>query len=104
MGQAYPHRWLLVEALEAHSQSGKRILDDLSVVDSFPDGVVAMRGYKELHHRAPERELYVLHTDREDLDIGELRWLGVLVADLPGQPNGSRMSHDRPRTPPRPCR
>jgi hypothetical protein len=68
--RTYPHRWLLVEALEAHSQSGKRILDDLAVVDSFPDGL-------ELHHRFPERELYVLHTDREDLDIGELSWLGL---------------------------
>lgn len=78
--QTYPHRWLLVEALEAHSQSGKRILDDLSVVDSFPDGVAAMKGYKELHHRAPERELYILHTDRENLDIGELTWWGIRVA------------------------
>jgi hypothetical protein len=75
--QTYPYRWLLVEALEAHSQAGKRILDDLSVVDSFPDGVAAMKGYKELHHRAPERELYVLHTDREELDIGELFRLGL---------------------------
>jgi hypothetical protein len=71
-----PPCWLLVEALEAHSQAGKRILDDLTVVDSFPDGVEAMKSYKELHHRAPERELYVLHTDREELDIGELIWLG----------------------------
>ena len=92
--QTYPHRWLLVEALEAHSQSGKRVLDNLSVVDSFPDGMAAMKGYKELHHRAPERELYVLHTDREDLDIDELSWRGVPVADLPQPANGSRMSHD----------
>jgi hypothetical protein len=78
--QTYPHRWLLVEALEAHSQSGKRVLDNLSVVDSFPDGVAAMKGYKELHHRAPERELYVLHTDVKTSTSassvgGESRWL-----------------------------
>ena len=42
--QTYPHRWLLVEALEAHSQSGKRILEDLAVVDTFPDGTAAMQG------------------------------------------------------------
>lgn len=78
--RTYPHRWLLVEALEAHSQSGKRILEDLAVVDSFPDGTAAMKGYKQLHHRAPERELYVLHTDREDLDIGELTWWGIRAA------------------------
>jgi hypothetical protein len=78
--QAYPHRWLLVEALEAHSAAGKRILDDLAVVQSFPDGMAAMKGYKELHHRAPNRDLYVLHTDREDLDITELNWLGIRAA------------------------
>ena len=78
--QTYPHRWLLVEALEAHSQSGKRILEDLAVVDTFPDGTAAMQGYKQLHHRAPERELYVLHTDREDLDVDEVTWWGLRAA------------------------
>lgn len=78
--QIYPHCWLLVEALEAYSQSGKRILENLAVVDSFPDGTSAMKSYKQLHHRAPERELYVLHTDREDLDIGEVSWWGVRAA------------------------
>jgi hypothetical protein len=36
-----------------------------------------MQRYQELHQEAPERELYVLHTDREVLDIRERRWLGV---------------------------
>jgi hypothetical protein len=29
----YPHQWLLVEALLAHSEAGKRQLDELAVVD-----------------------------------------------------------------------
>lgn len=85
---AHPSRWLLIEALEAHSQAGKRILDDLAVVDSFPDGVAAMNGYKELHHRAPERELYVLHTDREALDIGELFWPGLRPSSQAAEATG----------------
>ena len=36
-----------------------------------------MKGYLQLHHQSPERELYVLHTDREVLDITERRWLGI---------------------------
>lgn len=75
--QTYPHQWLLVEALEAHTLSGKRILDDLAVVDSFPDGIAAMKRYKDLHHRAPNREFYVLHTDRADLEITELFMLPI---------------------------
>ncbi len=73
----YPHRWLLVEAIKAHSESGKRILEDLAVVNTFADSVAAMRGYQELHREAPGRELLVLHTDREELEVTERRWLGI---------------------------
>ncbi|HET9210383.1 MAG TPA: hypothetical protein VFR03_08285 [Thermoanaerobaculia bacterium] len=34
----YPHQWLLVEALLAHSKAGKRLLDELAIVDAFSDG------------------------------------------------------------------
>jgi hypothetical protein len=73
----YPHQWLLVEAIKAHSKADQRILDELAVVDTFADSVSAMQRYVDLHQDAPERELYVLHTDREMLEITERRWLGV---------------------------
>ena len=73
----YPHQWLLAEAISAHSASGKRILEQLAVVDTFPDSVTAMKRYTQLHCDAPERELYVFHTSRATLDISERHWLGV---------------------------
>jgi hypothetical protein len=73
----YPKQWLLVEAIKAHSELGKRILEQLSVINTFPDSVTAMSSYTQLHREAPERELYVLHTDREKLDIMERSWLGI---------------------------
>jgi hypothetical protein len=73
----YPQQWLLVEAIKAHSKAGKRLLEQISVVGTFPDSVAAMRGYTQLHREAPERELYVFHTDRQNLDISERRWLGI---------------------------
>ena len=76
----FPHQWLLIEAVEAHSAEDQRILDDIAVVQSFPDWVSAWNGYKELHGKDPQRELYVLHTDREQPDIGEIRWLGLRLA------------------------
>jgi hypothetical protein len=76
----YPHQWLLVEAIRAHSTAGKRILEQLAVVKTFADAQAAMSDYAQLHREAPERELYVLHTDRENLDIGERRWLGIRAA------------------------
>ncbi len=73
----YPHQWLLVEAIKAYSEAGKRILEDLAVVNTFSDSTTAMRSYLKLHREAPGRELLVLHTDREELDVTERRWLGI---------------------------
>lgn len=74
---AFPHQWLLVEAVKAHSESDHRILDDLSVVDTCPDSPTAMKRYADLHREAPARELYVLHTDRAEPDIEERFWIGL---------------------------
>jgi len=73
----YPQQWLLVEAIKAHSEANKRILEQLAVVNTFPDSVTAMRSYVQLRREAPERELYVFHTSRETIDITERRWLGI---------------------------
>jgi len=76
----YPHQWLMVEALQARSELGKRHLDKLAVVDAFPDGEAALRAYLTFHRDAPKREIYVLHSDREELDITEQTWLGLRTA------------------------
>lgn len=76
----YPRQWLLVEALLAHSESGKRELDELAVVDAFTDGESALRAYLRIHREAPVRELYVVHSDREELEITERTWLGLRTA------------------------
>ncbi len=73
----YPGQWLLVEALKAHSEANKRILDEIAVVNTFTNSQQAMQSYGQLHHQNPEREFYVLHTDRKTLDITERRWLGI---------------------------
>jgi len=73
----YPQQWLLVEAIKAHSEADRRILEQLAVVGAFSDSTTAMKSYLQLHKEAPERELYVFHTSREKLDITERRWLGV---------------------------
>lgn len=76
----YPHQWLLAEALAARSEKGERILEDLAVLETYPDGLAAMNGYRSLHRRAPQLELYVLHTDRAGLEVTEVHWLGIRVA------------------------
>ena len=73
----YPQQWLLVEAIKARSKDNRRILEELAVVDTFSDSSTALESYQQLHREAPERELYVVHTSRETLDIRERKWLGI---------------------------
>lgn len=73
----YPNQWLLIEAIKAHSEADRRILEDIAVINTFADSVSAMHDYIHLHRVAPERELYVCHTDREELEISERYWLGL---------------------------
>ncbi|KPA09515.1 hypothetical protein MHK_010280 [Candidatus Magnetomorum sp. HK-1] len=73
----YPAQWLLVEAIKAKSEKGRRILEDISVINSFPNAVAAMNDYRQIKFKTPHRELFVLHTDRINLDILERKWLGI---------------------------
>jgi hypothetical protein len=45
-----------------------------------PDGLSAMRRYGEIHGQDPRRELYVLHTDRETVEVEEAHWGGIRAA------------------------
>ncbi|MEA2559007.1 MAG: hypothetical protein QOH06_511 [Acidobacteriota bacterium] len=76
----FPRQWLLVEAIAAHSAEGKRVLDDIAVLDAFQEAGSAMKSYQETHRRSPQREIYVVHTDRDALDIAEIDWLGIRTA------------------------
>lgn len=73
----HPNRWLLVEALRAHSEAQRRLLDDLVVLDAYDDSAVALRDYARFHRQRPDRELYVLHTSQREPIIEERRWLGI---------------------------
>jgi hypothetical protein len=41
----FPHQWLLLEAVEAYSESGKRTVKQLAVISTFHDSIVAMKAY-----------------------------------------------------------
>lgn len=76
--KAYPNRWLIVEALEAHTTtSNRRVLNHLAVVESCSDSKAAMQRYRLLHQQYPQREFYFVHTSRAELDIRERHWAGI---------------------------
>jgi hypothetical protein len=73
----FPQCWVLVEAIEAHTENNHRIVDLLSVIDKYADFFEAMDAYKTVHSQTPKREMYVIHTQSEELKIEEHRWLGL---------------------------
>ncbi len=82
--KTYPEQWVVVEALEAHTDiESRRQLDRLAVVDTCPDGTAAMQTYRGLHRQYPHREFYFLHTSRAEPDIIERQWLGIRRGNAP---------------------
>lgn len=74
----YSMQWLIIEAIEAHTEGDKRILENITVVDTFQnDNNRALMEYVKLHRKHRNRELYVVHTSRPELDIIEQRLIGV---------------------------
>lgn len=69
----HPHSWLVVEAFDAYTDKGQRIIPHLELIADFGDDwQAAWERYKALHHADKQREYYMLHSDRETLDIGVL--------------------------------
>lgn len=76
--QAFPEQWVLVEAVQAYTNDeSERILEEIAPLKKFSNSPEAMRAYQELHRENPTRELYVLHTNRENSNIKEKKWVGV---------------------------
>jgi len=46
---AYPDQWLVIEALEAHSENNRRIFDRIALVEACAEGRAAMKRYGQLH-------------------------------------------------------
>ncbi len=75
--QAYPNRWLIIEAVEAHTAAERRILGKIAVMEACGDNAKVMQAHERWHQAYPQREFYFAHTGREELDIRERRWLGI---------------------------
>ena len=74
---AHPDRWLVVEALEAHSANDHRVFDRVGLVEVCSDGRAAMKRYGELRRVHPNREFCFVHTSKSELEFEERLWLGI---------------------------
>jgi hypothetical protein len=76
----YPNAWVLVQAMSSHSDGTQRVLDAMNVLDVFDDSEPALRHYLKLHKEDQRKEMYVVHTKKENLEIRELKWAGIRAA------------------------
>jgi hypothetical protein len=69
--QHFPERWVLVEAIVAHSEGNKRVVESFAIFNVYPDSASAWQDYKQLHRTSPHYEYYIAHTSRQELEIEE---------------------------------
>jgi hypothetical protein len=75
--ELFPNRCVLVESLQAKTINNERIIDEMSVIDDFDNGNSAWKVYKEIHNQDRTRELYIFHTNNEEVKVIEQQYLGV---------------------------
>ena len=73
----YKNKWIVLEALKAKSEKGKRIIEDLAIIEVFDNGSEALKSYSFWHKKDKSKEMYVYNTANETLDIEERLWVGV---------------------------
>lgn len=77
--QAFPDRWVVLEALSARTEDGYRIMERLGVFGQFADGHRAFATYRCLHREFPHREIFPYHTSREAITIEAFNQFGVRI-------------------------
>jgi hypothetical protein len=80
--ELHPHNWVVLLALDGRTEKGQRIINQFALMDVCgEDWKAAWERYKELHAADKWKEYYVLHTDREELNIGVMDAFGRKVMD-----------------------
>ncbi len=74
---SFPKQWVVAEALKAHSEEHRRVVEDLAVLAAFARSGDAMRRQLEIHRAEPSREILMAFTGWEKLEIEEILWAGV---------------------------
>jgi hypothetical protein len=75
--QHFPERCVLVEALKSETKGNERVIEEMSVIDDFENGNAAWKVYKKLHAENQSRELYIFHTNNEEIKVIEQPYIGV---------------------------
>ena len=77
---SFPTQWVVAEALKAHSEEHRRVVEELSILAAFPRSADAMRRQLEIHRAEPSREVLIAFTGWEKLEIEEILMAGIRSA------------------------
>jgi hypothetical protein len=73
--EKFPNEWVLMEALDSHSEDGYWIVEEMSVVDNFgDDGNGTWKAQNELLKKYPQRQFFFYHTGNEEIVIEQLNF------------------------------
>ncbi|MFB0843453.1 hypothetical protein [Paenibacillus oleatilyticus] len=67
----YPSRFVLVEVFKAISSNLMRTIEEFTVVEVYDNPLQAWEGYKRHNKENPEREFYVFHTSKQEIEVIE---------------------------------
>ncbi|RDI37934.1 hypothetical protein [Falsibacillus pallidus] len=73
----FPERCVLVEALQSQTKGKEKFIEEMAVIDDFENGNAAWKVYKKLHMENQNRELYIFHTNNEEIKVIEQPYIGV---------------------------
>ncbi|MGL5692889.1 MAG: hypothetical protein ACRCXA_02340 [Peptostreptococcaceae bacterium] len=77
----YPNKWVLIKAINARTENGLRLVEELEVLNSFENGQEALKEYSIKHKLNKSDEMYVYHSSKDNLEISERVWMGVRKND-----------------------
>ena len=84
---SFPKQWVVAEALKAHSEENRRVVEDLAVLAVFSGSADAMRKQLEIHRAEPSREVLMAFTGWERLEIEEILWASMRSAESQWTPD-----------------
>lgn len=67
------YKWVVIEAVKAKSENGKRIIEDMNFLAEYEGGSDALKDYAKRRKENKDKEFYVCDSTIDVLDIDEVK-------------------------------
>lgn len=73
----FPNSWVVVEALSSHQVEDEKTIDEVMVLDAYPDSAKAWQRYKQVKQLKPQGDFLIASTINDALKVKVQRWVGI---------------------------